>query len=324
MKKYILFNDFCKFYLINNCDIEINKLEEYFYTYINIKECLEKENDNEIVLILESENSFNNNIYDEQYAIESHKLCIKDKNIILFLKKNDVLFLKRLIIDIMNRIIETKGGRFFHGATVVKDGKSIIFTGDKMSGKTTNMLLMLNENNFNYLSNEKVALIKQDNNIYTYGCPSNINVRVGTLEYNNDIYNRLKECINTNGYKTKLKHLDYTKEDRLVFTASELSESFEKRIEPIGIAQCICNLVFLPDVDFLMRELSYKEKLIMLKKSLISGVYPTREDIINKIFIEDKKMKLDDFSNIKCYNIFHNNTKNNVNRILTRVKEDLK
>lgn len=324
MKSYQLSNGFYDLSLENETDINVLKLKKYFFNYINIEE-KNNNDENENILVIRDKEKYNKENFEIEYIIDEHKVCIENNKIVIFLDntEKDTIFLKRFIIDYMNRIIEKNGGMFLHGSTIINKNDAIIFTGKKMSGKTTNMLFMLEKEGFNYSSNEKVALVKRKNKIYSYGCPSNINIRVGTIKYNANILKKLKMYIDTKEYEESLIKPSNSKEERIVFTASELSNSFDTNIEPIGIVKCICNLTFLPEVDFSMRELSYKEKLIILKRNIISGVYPTREEILNKIVTNDYSGKIEDLTDIKCYNICHNNTVNNTEKILTRIKEDL-
>ena len=325
MKKYRLSNSFYNVLLINETDIDINSLKKYFYNYISVEECNDL-NNADTILLIKKKYSFVN--YDIKYTIDNHILYF-DRNdcVVLLLDNSDseVIFLKRFIIDLMNRIIEKNGGIFLHGSTLVNNNnnKSIIFTGESNSGKTTNMLRLLEKSQFDYSSNERVALIRDDNEIYSVGCPSNINVRINTLRYNDSIFNKLCNYIDFNEYKIKTKICNNSIDTKLNFTALQISNSFNKNIKPIGNIRCICDLNYVVGHSFVMKELSEKEKLSVLKENLISGVYSSRKDVFKKILLQEKSIDFRDFTDIKYYNIYHDNKDDNIEKILKLVKEDI-
>lgn len=326
MKSYLLYNDFVSVVLDNYTDLNIDEVSKYFYNYIKVSEVGKEAKEEKDKLVLKYEKDF----YDMNnstliYSIDNHKLIQDGKSIILSIDNNedDILFLKRFIIDYINRIIERNNSFFLHGSSVIDGGQSIIFTGEKMSGKTTNMLQMLDKYNFSYSSNEKVAIIKNNNSLYSYGCPSNINVRVGTLKYNSNLLTKLSGYINSLECSSKLDSHDRLDEERIVFSANDIIKAFNTDIKPSGKIKCICNLTFLPEVDFSIRELTVKEKLIVLKRSLISGIYPTRRDILEEVLPVNADDRIDCLESLRCYNICHNNKNNNVKKILDRIKEDV-
>lgn len=325
MKKYLLFNDFAMVILENYTDLNIDEFSKYFYNYINIIEYDSKKEITGKKIVLKDVKDFHNqNNASSIYTIENHKLIQDNNNTILFINsREDILYLKRFIIDYINRIIEIDNNFFLHGSSVVKDGQSIIFTGEKMSGKTTNMLQFLDECGYNYSSNEKVAIIKKNDNLYSYGCPSNINVRVGTLKYNPNLFSNLSSYINPLDYYSLFDENQIIDEKRIVFTAENIANAFDAEIKPTGKIKCICNLTFLPEVDFSMRELSYIEKLSIIRRNLISGIYPTRKDIIEEILPIDSENKIDFLDSLRYYNVCHNNRNNNAKKIVERIKEDI-
>ena len=323
MYYYKISNKFVEFYIDNQTDIDISCVSSYLYNYLLITKCGNIPYDNSQVINIKYENNYNNYSTSNDYLMDGHKL-IKDGNgVILLLKREEkeIVFLKRFIIDYANRIIERNGGFFLHGSSVVDSGKSIIFTGDKMSGKTTNMLYMLDRYGLSYSSNERVAIINNGKSIFSYGCPSNINIRIGTLCYNSNLFSKFSKYVNSNTFNLEMKDIDKLEEQRLVFSVNDIARIFETGINPSGTITCICNLTFLPEVDFSMRELTFKEKLIILKRNLISGIYPTRKDTLEEILPIQYNKTLLDISSLKCYNICHNNTSNNIEKIYDRIKE---
>jgi len=79
----------------------------------------------------------------------------------------------------------------FHAACVVKNNYGIAFTGNKFSGKTTTLINMLSRGGYQFLSNDKVLLMRRNSSFHVYGLPTAVGVRVGTLR----LFNNLKSLI---------------------------------------------------------------------------------------------------------------------------------
>lgn len=334
MKKYLMFNDLVRFNLYLENDLFISKLKKYLGDYILFRSDYqtEKEEINDIdlsIIIIEKEAQAENWKFQRR-AINGFNCALKDEKFYIILGQNNlndnILFLKRILSDLVNRFIEIKGGMFFHSSSIVALEKSVIFIGDKGTGKTTNMLYILKNGEFDYCSNERTGLIKIDDSIITYGSPARINIRVNTLEQNEKLRKLLWDKININDYK-KYKNLSLSREcsERVVVSFEDICNSLNISSVPFSNLGAICNLIFDPIIDFKIEKITYDEIKPYLLSSKINGVFEQREEL-NDIF-ECENNSLDNIlrniNNVTYYNIRQNNSKDNSAEIMEIIMEDM-
>lgn len=332
MKKYLMFNDLINFSLYVDDENYIKGLQDNLENYINFQDWDnvehssrgEKEVDLTIVLV-----SNLNELYGEQtIKIDNHLCSIFNKKIYILLEpnNNNDIFLKRMLSDLVNRFIEIKGGIFLHSSSVVDINKSIVFIGNKGSGKTTNMLYLLNQGGLKYSSNERTAIIKLQNKIVTYGNPSRINIRADSLANNDLLRKKLWDAIDQKKY-AEYKEMPLSRDcsERLVITYSDICRCLNVNCIPTSELGAICNLIYSPSDSFRMEEMEYKEFIDDVYESSIDGVFEQRE-ILNSIFpaSDPKSFLFLGNEDIRFYNVYQNNSSDNSAKIIKRLKRDLR
>lgn len=318
-----LSNKFVKFQIYFEKDIDIVELQNFLGIYGLIEEANDSEYyDLSIYFLDENNPKFRTNkiIIDEHiFKKENDKLFIGISN------NDEILFIKRVLIDLINRFFENKGGIFLHSSSIVENGQSTIFIGDKCSGKTTNMLYILNKYNHDvaYSSNERTGLIMQDNEIISYGNPSRINIRENTLNLNKNLKEKIWDYLDKKNYISKnTNSLSEKYNERLVISFNDLSKRLDTQIIPTAKLKMICNLIYKPDTIFYAEKTEYNELSDDLKKSIIDGVFPNRI-ILNDIF----ENSLNDYSNllkneqICYYNIYQDGKTDNSEKIYKILKK---
>lgn len=326
-KEYILKNEFIKFNVIIDNDIDIIELENFFGNYAKFEQ--KSKDNNQFDLTIKITNNTNLFLGKDNYFIVDNHMAIYKDNIIYVLsnnKKEDILFIKRLLSDLINRYIEKKGGIFLHSSSIVDDSKSIIFIGDKGSGKTTNMLYILEQYQLGYSANERTGIILKDDIIRTYGNPARINIRANTLNKNEKLIEKLWCCIEKEDYeKYKSMLLSRDCSERLIVSFRDLEERLGVKIIPFANIYAICNLIYDSNIDFYMEKVNYDTIKESLENSIINGVYPNRS-ILNDVF-ETETINIDKLlyrNDINYYNIYHNASYNNSENIIKILKRERK
>ena len=107
----------------------------------------------------------------------------KQREVFVFALKKSVRQVLRLGQSILaNKNIDS-GGINLHASAAVFNNNAIILTGNKESGKTTNLLFGLKYvENLKIMSNDIVYLFYKNSKIYALGSPRKMTVRAGTVE----------------------------------------------------------------------------------------------------------------------------------------------
>lgn len=323
---YELNNFFVSFSLLWDQEINLTLLKEYLGEYAIVERVtnLSGQYDLAICFIDENNSLFDTNIY----MIDKHKARFVNNQLFIGRKEvnsEEILFTKRLLIDLINRFFERKGGVFLHSSSVVSEGNTVLFIGDKGTGKTTNMLYLLNNYNLAYSSNERTGLILSSDKIVSYGNPARINVRANTLKLNKLLKDKLWDCIDKSKYQQFITtNLSRDCSERLVISFNDLANKLGVQIVPSSKLKIIFNLIYEPNIVFDFEEVEYKEMKHFIESSVIDGVFPQRE-VLNKIFpihATDVKDILDS-DEICYYNIYQDGTRDNSPEIYKILKRKM-
>jgi hypothetical protein len=316
---YEIINRFNKILINFDIPIKIDNLKYYLDHYLTLQKTNGMAKDYDIVLSFVDNYSIDSN--ENFFQIDNHSARFYGNKMIVGISNNltkETLFIKRLLIDINHCLLEKKGCFFLHASSLVDKDKAIIFTGSKGAGKTTNMLYLLNDYPLSYSSNERVGLICQEDKIITCGNPTRLNVRPNTLKQNQELYNKLINCIDQDLYN-QYKELDLPLNcsERLVISYQDLISNMHVHIAPFAQLKAICNLVYNHNIEFDYEEIDYNQIRSSLLSNAIDGVYPNRK-VLNDI-LSVNKVSLDDIlpnNSVKIYNIYQNNQKNNSDKIM--------
>lgn len=317
---YNISNRFVNFLLLDKSNININELKKYLGDYITLNKLdkIEVYNNDLTIVLLDKNNS---KIKSDAFLIDNHLVYLEEKELYVYIEKNnknEIIFIKRLLIDLINRFFEKKQGLFLHSSSIVDSNNSTIFIGVKGSGKTTNMLYMLEKGSIGYSSNERTGIINSDGVLLTYGNPARINIRANSLKFNSSLRNKLNGTFDMNKYlEYSNKELPVNCEERLVVSFEEISSKLNVPIVPIAHLNSICNLNYDKNINFKMEKVDYESMKFYIAESIISGVFPQR-DKLNNLFATEiiNYEALLKNNQINYYNIYQNNTSDNSEKII--------
>ncbi len=277
----------------SNLDYEISKsLQQQFLNYLQIVK-LNYKTDYTVCLLKEK---FGID-FDKQLNGYDIFISRNNRRIYTVIKKDDlqnnIIYIKRLIESLRNRILESKGAIFFHGASISIDDKAAIFLGNKNSGKTTTILNFLASGQAEYMSNDRVALLKEDGVIKVIGSPTNIGLRATTLEANNKLKGLIYNKIN--------RKMQLDAESRIVLSVKQLRESLKIEEKSEAKLGWIFYIERAKDGITAIKQLSYNELIEKLKEQRINGVF--EKNIILNDCIDVKNNTIENIipENVKAY-----------------------
>ena len=308
--------------MVDKCDLDIGVLRYNLGNYLEIndynEECFEQM---DLTIMFMNADDI---LYQKNYfIIDDHVMCFDNNVLYVYLDNqinDEMLFVKRLLTDLSNRFFEMKGGIFLHASSIVDGQNTIMFIGDKGSGKTTNMLYILDSERVAYSSNERtgVMLDADSGQLITYGNPARINIRAASLRQCESLREKLDDCIDQQQYlRYREMNLANNCSERLVVDFNDISSKLQRDIVPCALLDSICNLIYSPSIDFMVEEIDYMMFRSSLANSIIDGVFPKR-DKLNEIF-PTNKFNLDDLllnSKTKFYNIYQDFKTNNSREIM--------
>ena len=325
---YNVYNKFVNFLLFDKININIDKLKKYLGNYINFEELDVSKNCNiDLSIVILDKNT--TKIKSNAILLDSHFVCLAENELYVYIEKNnknEILFIKRLLIDLINRFFEKKQGFFLHSSSIIDLNNSVVFIGEKGSGKTTTMLYILEKGLSGYSSNERTGIIYKDGQLLTYGNPARINVRANSLKSNDSLRKKLVGSFNMEKYlEYSCVDLPFNCEERLVVSFDDISTKLNAPIMPVAPLMSICNLQYDKNIDFLMEKVDYSHIRANIEKSIISGVFPLR-DKLNDIFPIENIIDVDVLKNqqLNYYNIYHNNTCDNSDKIIKVLRRGYK
>lgn len=315
MKKYIIKNRYVSIGLNVEDDIDIESIKFYLGPYVKI----DKYNNEILDYTL---NFFYNISKLNDFFIDNHFCCCNDKELSIKIESRDeeILFIKRVIIDIINRIFESKGGLFLHASSIVDDGNTTIILGEKGAGKTTNMLYILDSSDMQYSSNERTGIILADG-VKTYGNPARINIRANSLAGNQSLRNKLIGCIDYAEYEKQLSlSLPCNCSERLLLSLDDVTRCLKTTINPYGTLKNIINLKKTLRKEFEYEEVQYLDIEPDLRRSIIPGIYPIRYKLNEVIPVYDSSLDILNSNDVHYYNIHHNSHGNNSEEIIKLIR----
>ena len=310
------------------CDPEIlfrlKKEVSSYYEFKNVSEFYD------FTLYIYSDQTKYNKVYSLLEGCQNKFNLIKDRKGLVYLNKkkqeiiliykhindNVIQFIGEVIISIFGMILERQGYFFLHSACVEKNEMAIAITGNRNSGKTT-ILNMLLQNHFNFISNSHIAIKDNRNNVKVLGFPSRMGIRIETLEkvINPDI--REKIILNTE-FKRRFKediqkNLSFYRKEKFNIKINEIEEIYDINLISNSNLKLIIVPIYIEQMEHIqIIEIKDIDKQEMLFKNKRTGVYDTikymkeSKNIINKLPTNLNKVKM--------YKIYQN--ENSVNEII--------
>lgn len=304
MEKFFLKDKYTCIEVNSSFDSVSQYIKPYFYSYMDIeKDSNNEKSDIKLYLFndekqnLRYENELNGNPIIISKANKEVATIIKSKN------EEAILYIKRVLENLRNRILESKGALFLHSSGVSIDDNGILFIGNKGNGKTTNMLYMLERENVSYISNDKVALMPTENGIDIIGVPTRMNIRIGTLENNQQLKEKLWNSINIYQYYDLLNNYNETNtNERLLLSLEDLKTNLEIKESPIVKLNSIIYTQYDKNTKFDIKHITTNDMLALIKGQVINGVY--KEHKILESCIDKKEPNIENFIN-NDYNYFY-------------------
>lgn len=236
METVVLKTKYSRILIFSEIDGIKEKIQPYFYSYAKLAHINKEDNIDATVYIFKSKE--NNRCMKVNSKNQEIGVILNNLN------RDNQLFLKRLLINLNNRILESKGVIFIHASSVSYNGNGIMFIGDRGNGKTTNMLYMLNQSGVDYVANDRtgIKLNKKTGEIEMLGIPSSINVRPGTFEKNELIKNKLMPVLAKRGYYELVNDTNNkSMKSRMALTIQEIKDNLGITEKPISILQRNCS-----------------------------------------------------------------------------------
>lgn len=201
-----------------------------------------------------------------------------ERNVILVKEPRDsewkIQLLNRLVRDSLRNLLSEKLC-YLHGAFVIYKEKGICILGEKQSGKTTSVLNFLSNKKCKFVSNDDVAISRQDEKLMGIGWPRAISLRKDSLE-------ELKKIGIYYEYPKNLEHpynQNRLKEEYLTLFPYEFEAFAKTSIAERHSIDCFLFTNFGDEALF--EELEYAEGIELLELYV--------EEDINKYFKEFEK-----------------------------------
>lgn len=194
-----LYNDFCNSYSIVN-EIPVKP-------GISINICLQDSYNTKISKLCHL------NYLDNKFICATHRgidiiLNKYNKSIdIITTNASEVTLdiIEKIIISCISVYLENYNCFYLHASGVCKNNNSIIFLGNKFSGKTSFMCHLL-DIGFDFISNDRIGIISSEIINTCIGFPTSIGLRLGTI-YNCISPHTISNFLNNNSFKSSIKDL---------------------------------------------------------------------------------------------------------------------
>lgn len=253
-----------------------------------------------------------------------HIKFIKDRNGIILLNKekkeiiafynditnNVIQFIEEIIISIFGMFLTEQKYFFMHAACVEKEGKSIAIIGDRSSGKTT-ILNILMQNRYNFVCNSHLGMRDIKDEIQVIGSPSRLGMRVETIEKSMKSDVKQKIFLNTEfrerfGRKAE-NNLKLYRTKKFNIKLNEIKEIYNVDLVSTSTLKLIIVPIYIEQLEHIkikkMEEKLKKNEILLKNKR--EGMYDTTKymDILE---INQKNVLPKNLSNINMYKVYQN------------------
>ena len=324
MEKFFLKDKYTCIEVKSSFDSVSQYIKPYFYSYMDIENNSNNEKSDIKLYLFNDEKQ--NSRYENELDGNPISISKANKEVATIIKSRNeeaVLYIKRVLENLRNRILESKGALFLHSSGVSIDNNGILFIGNKGNGKTTNMLYMLERENVSYISNDNAALMPTENRTDIIAAPTRMNIRIGTLENNQHLKEKLWNSINIYQYYDLLNNYNETNtNERLLLSLEDLKTNLGIKESPIVKLNSIVYTQYDKNTKFDMKRITTNDMLALIKGQVINGVY--KEHKILESCIDKKEPNIEDFIN-NDYNYFYlKQNCNNSDKIYSILSRDLR
>lgn len=223
MERLLYYTKYSKIMIYSEFSGFKESIQPYLYSYANIRENCDNESeiDARVYIFKTDRKDCNRDIRINGQKNEIG-VTINEWN------RDNQLYIKRLLINLNNRVLESKGVVFIHASSVCYGNEGIMFIGNRGNGKTTNMIYMLEHEGISYVANDRTGLKldEKTGEIVMMGIPSSINIRPGTIEQNKILKNKLSGILDQKRYNDALKDRGVASmKSRMTFSIQELKDN---------------------------------------------------------------------------------------------------
>lgn len=211
-------------------------------------------------------------------------LCIVDKKrkniIILSNDESDLLkyTAMRVVRDLVCVLLQNKNYVFFHCACLSKRHQALGIIGNSGSGKTTALINIIKNRDFNFLSNDKIALTVVNKRLEALGFPIAIGIRKDTLN----------KCI----FPKKKFDLKSEKSEKIFFHPKAFTNLLNTSIEPSANIKFFIIPEYYPTLcRSKLVQLSKKKAFDFLCSQKISSAYEEQKILENFINTQNNNIK---------------------------------
>lgn len=268
---------------------------------------------------------FNEKIYKDRDGLV---IVNKDKKEIIafyeYIDNNVIQFIEEIIISIFGVFLAKSKFFFMHAACVEKNGKAIAIIGDRSSGKTTLMNILL-QNGFNFVCNSHLGIKDKEEGIQALGTPSRMGMRVETIEKAIKPIFREKIFYNTEFRKRfgneAEKNLSFYKKKKFNIKVNEIKEIYNISLIPSSTLKLILIPMYLEPIEHLkINKIQGFDKKEILLKNKREEIYDTTRYM--KILSLNEKVDLpNNLNKIDIYKVYQNerNTKELIEFISSKI-----
>jgi len=274
MTAYKLSSPYIKIAILSEFDNLDTIIQPYLYSYA-VFEKEEKLRDNYDVMVCVFKKDMN-----FEFKVKPQLLGIITPN----LEHENQIMIKRLLINVINRVLESKGTMFLHASSVVYGNSGIMFLGDSGAGKTTNMLYMLDVEGVFYMSNDATGLMldKNKSKIIMFGVPSEVNIRPGSLEAYPKLKRKILPFLEQNEDQGAMVQMtDNFSMNRMEISLGELKNAMQVKECSIADMKGIVLVQYNPHVQCEIVNIGIESLLSTIKKYKINGVYDSMSEVEN-------------------------------------------
>lgn len=256
-------------------------------------------------------------------------LIILDKNkheIITFydeINDNNIQFIEEIIISIFGIFLTKQNYFFVHAACVEKHGKSIAIVGDRATGKTT-LLNILLQNKFNFVCNSHLGIRDIGKNVQVIGYPSRMGMRVETMEKSTSTKIKNKIFSNTEFRKrfgrNAEEDLKLYRNKKFNIKLNEIKDIYNVNLISSSLLSLIIVPIYIEQLEHIkIKKVDEINKIETLMRNKREGIYDTNKYL--KI-IENNNCKLPiNIKNIEMYKIYQN--ERSINELVDFIKNKL-
>lgn len=250
--------------------------------------------------------------FKESYRNFNSKIKIDNKVEVWLNEKdsraNQVELCQMLVCNIYAKLFENKGYYFLHCSAVSKNGKAIIVCGEKNTGKTVNLLNLL-QNGYSFITNDMLMIKLSNDKLICHGMPYHIGIRLSKNWLDKPENKKYLDFAKSRNFVINTQN-PTADENKLFISPKRLTRLNNTTIEHTAEISCILNTIYDKNSNKLnCQKLSKKELLNLLLSQKLNAVHHSKSFLNNiKADIDYSKTNaiLEKLCNTKAIKIYEN------------------